>query len=119
VEGIKVCPDCGSFLVNELPPEDNPLLNADTVSIYKAPDENEAYIVKGLLESEGISCLLQANVDQRIFPFTVDGLGEVSILVLENDVERSRKIIEEARRERSEILEEEIGGNELEEGEGE
>jgi hypothetical protein len=119
VEGVKVCPDCGTFLVDELPSEDNPLLNADTVSIYKVADENEAYIIKGLLESEGILSLLQTNVDQTVFPFTVDGLGEVSILVLENDAERGRKIIEEAKRERGEILEEEIREDKLEEGEGE
>ncbi|MCD6521612.1 DUF2007 domain-containing protein [Candidatus Calescamantes bacterium] len=65
-----------------------------TVKVYTAKDEFEANLIKGLLESEGIPCNLITQVPHSVYPFTVDGLAEVQIMVREEDADRAREIIE-------------------------
>jgi hypothetical protein len=53
--------------------------------VYKAWGSAEAEVVKSFLQSHGIPCLLKGLVVQSIHPFTMDGLGEIKILVPEKD----------------------------------
>jgi hypothetical protein len=53
--------------------------------VYKAWGSVEAEVVKSYLESHGISCLLKGLVVQSVHPFTMDGLGEIKILVAKKD----------------------------------
>jgi hypothetical protein len=53
--------------------------------VYKAWGSAEAGVVKSFLESHGISCLFKGMVVQSVHPFTMDGLGEIKILVSEKD----------------------------------
>ena len=53
--------------------------------VYKAWGSVEAEVVKSYLESQGISCLLKGLVVQSVHPFTMDGLGEIKILVAKKD----------------------------------
>jgi hypothetical protein len=59
--------------------------------VYRAAGQLEAYIIKGKLESEGIPALLQ--YESEIFGLTVDGMGEVRILVPETQAEKAREVI--------------------------
>ncbi|MFQ5987681.1 MAG: DUF2007 domain-containing protein [Dehalococcoidia bacterium] len=63
------------------------------VEVYRASGEMEAHLIKGLLESHGIRCLLRSDAAFSVHPFTVDGMGEVTVSVLESMAEEARKII--------------------------
>jgi Putative prokaryotic signal transducing protein len=54
----------------------------------------EAQIVKGRLESEGIPVLLKYESAGLVYGVTVDGLGEVKIMVPKHLAEEARGILE-------------------------
>ena len=53
----------------------------------------EAQIMKGRLESEGIPVLLSYESAGLIYGLTVDGLGEVKIMVPRHLAEEAREIL--------------------------
>ncbi|RKZ22606.1 hypothetical protein DRQ16_00520 [bacterium] len=53
----------------------------------------EAYIIKGRLESEGIEVIIKQESIGKIAGFTMDGLGEVELLVPDEDYERARRVL--------------------------
>ena len=55
----------------------------------------EAEVIKNFLEAEGITCLLKGQVVHSLYPFTMDGLGETIVLVLEKDLEKAQKLLDE------------------------
>ena len=63
------------------------------VVLCRVPREDEALAIESLLASYNIRCILQSDVTRSVYPFTIDGLAEVSILVSERDFEKSREII--------------------------
>ena len=64
------------------------------VDVYRASGEMEAHVIKGLLESNGIPCILRSDAASSVHAFTVDGMGEVTVAVLESQVEEAKKIID-------------------------
>jgi len=66
-------------------------LDVNLEVVYRAAGQLEAHIIKGKLESEGIPALLQ--YESEIFGLTVDGMGEVRILVPEPQAEEAREVI--------------------------
>jgi hypothetical protein len=65
----------------------------DLVVVYIAQGELEASVIKSHLESEGIPVILQYESAGRVFGLTVDGLGEVRILVPQELAEEAKEII--------------------------
>ena len=63
------------------------------VDVYTANGEIEAHIIKGKLESNGIPCILRSHAAGSVHVFTVDGMGEVKVAVLEAQAEEARKIL--------------------------
>ena len=63
------------------------------VEVYRASGELEALVMKGLLESSGIRCILKSDAAFSVHPFTVDGMGEVKIEVIESLADEAREII--------------------------
>jgi len=61
--------------------------------VYRAAGEMEALIIKGLLESNGIPCFLKSNAAPSVHVLTIDGMGEVSIMVRESMAEEAKKLI--------------------------
>jgi hypothetical protein len=59
--------------------------------VHTAHGQLQAHVVKGKLESEGIPVLLQ--YESQVFAVTVDGLGEVRIMVPEDLADKAREII--------------------------
>jgi hypothetical protein len=53
----------------------------------------EAQIIKGRLESEGIPVLLSYESAGLIYGITVDGLGEVKIMVPKDLAEEAKEIL--------------------------
>ena len=63
------------------------------VEVYKANSEMEAQVIKGLLESYDIPCLLKSNAAPSVHVFTVDGMGEVKVMVWDSMSDRARELI--------------------------
>ena len=63
------------------------------MSVYRAAGEAEALVIKGLLESQGIPCLLQSNAAPSVHVFAVDGMGEVRVMVQASVADRARELI--------------------------
>ncbi len=55
----------------------------------------EAEVIKSFLESQGIPCLLRGLVVQSVHPFSADGLGEIRIMVREEDFSAAEKLLQE------------------------
>ena len=66
---------------------------AKLVEVYKARTEMEAQVIKGLLESYGIASILQSNTAPSVHMFTLDGLAEVRVMVLEPLAEQAKALI--------------------------
>lgn len=64
-----------------------------TVVIHSAGSDTEAMVIRGLLESAGISCVGSSNTD----PFPMDeplpGFGGADVVVLESQAAAARDII--------------------------
>ena len=60
-------------------------LKAEFKEVYKAWGSAEAEVVKSFLESHGIPCMLKGLVVQSVHPFSMNGLGEIKILVPKKD----------------------------------
>ena len=63
------------------------------LEVYRATGELEALVIKGLLESKGIRCILRSDAAFSVHPFTVDGMGEIKVEVLESLADKAREII--------------------------
>jgi len=61
--------------------------------VYRAAGEAEAQIIKGLLDSNGIDCLLKSNAAPSVHVFAIDGMGEVKVMVRESMAEAARELI--------------------------
>ncbi len=53
----------------------------------------EAHIIKGRLESEGIPVLLSYESAGLVYGITVDGLGEVKVMVPKHLAEEAQEIL--------------------------
>jgi len=65
----------------------------ELVEVYKAAGELEAQVIKGLLESNGIRCFLKSHAAPSVHVLTVDGLGEVKVMVLSSMAEKAKRLI--------------------------
>jgi hypothetical protein len=63
------------------------------VEIYKAPNDMEAQVIRSLLESYGIPCFLKSNAAPSVHMFTVDGMAEVKVMVLDSLAGKARDLI--------------------------
>jgi len=63
------------------------------VQVYRTWGEAEALIIKSLLESSGIPCLLKSNAAPSVHVFAVDGMGEFRIMVDELRAEEAKNLI--------------------------
>ena len=68
--------------------------SSDLVVICTVQGELTASVIKTHLESEGIPVLLRYESVGKVYGLTVDGLGEVRIMVPEKLAEEAKHIIE-------------------------
>jgi hypothetical protein len=66
----------------------------ELVAVYRAAGELEAQVIKGLLESNGIRCFLKSHAAPSVHVLTVDGLGEVKVMVLSSMADQAKRLIE-------------------------
>ena len=82
---VEVCPDCGISLVDELP---NPLTeimsDEPLVRIATAPNEAIAHMWSGILEDNGIHCLLKSeNLRAAMYVLPFNTQYEIQVLASE------------------------------------
>ena len=63
------------------------------IEVYKAKGELEAQIIKGLLDSQGIPCILQSSAAPSVHVFTVDGMGKIKVMVHQSMAEEANQLI--------------------------
>ena len=63
------------------------------IEVYRAAGEMEALVIKGLLESQGIPCFLKSQAAPSVHVLTLDGLGEVRVMVLKSMTERAKELV--------------------------
>lgn len=68
------------------------------VTIFVAQGQLEASVVKARLEAEGIPVILQYESLGLVYGLTVDGLGQVKVMVPQPLEAEARAVLEEAQR---------------------
>ncbi len=63
------------------------------VEVYRAAGEAEARIIQGLLENYGVPCLLKSNAAPSVHVLTVNGMGEVKVMVWGSTATKARELI--------------------------
>lgn len=63
------------------------------VEVRRCRDQGEALVVRGLLESDGITVMLKNNLAPSVYPFSVGNQGEVVVLASAPDAARAREIL--------------------------
>jgi hypothetical protein len=58
---------------------------------------SEAEVIRSFLASHGITCIFRGEMVQAVYPITVDGMGEIKILVAEADYPLARDLLESSR----------------------
>jgi hypothetical protein len=69
------------------------LLRERLAELMTTQSEAEANIVKGILEESAIDCTLIAQVPHSVYPFTVDGLAAIQIMVLSSQLEAAQTVL--------------------------
>jgi len=67
--------------------------NHKLVEVYRASGEVEALAIKAMLESFGVPSILRSHASSSVHPFSVDGMGEVKVMVWDVDVEKAEELI--------------------------
>jgi len=62
--------------------------------IYRGPDDESLILLKGWLESQGVECVVRSDLVHSVHPISVDGLGEVRVLVDPKDSDRARALVD-------------------------
>lgn len=93
-ENLVKCPNCGAKLTKESPGE-VPEPEMELVKVAQLNSPIEAKIIEGLLKDSGIMVLLVGNVVQSIYPVSVNGMGYTRVLVPEERLEESIRLISE------------------------
>lgn len=62
-------------------------------TIYVANGQPEAQIIKGRLENEGIPAILRYESLGLVYGFTIDGLGQVKVMVPSPMAQKARNIL--------------------------
>ena len=93
VEGIKVCPDCGAALVDEL-------IDQDWVIVYTSDQLYDVQMMKDELESADISATILSQKDSS-FPVTGD-LAVIKLLVKTEDAASAIAFVNEFKKSKPE-----------------
>jgi hypothetical protein len=86
-EGITVCADCGTRLIEELPPEASE--SSELVTVLTTLDLSTVALAKSLLEDAEITCMAKGE-----FPMEQLAVGPVEIQVDRHDEAQAREILE-------------------------
>jgi len=68
------------------------------VIVARAWADSEATVIKSLLESYNIPCHYSSELPHRIYPVSVEGLGQIRIFVPASLAQEAKRILDEHRR---------------------
>jgi hypothetical protein len=97
-DDVTECPNCQTKLVAELPFQTVPAENATWVEIASAATDDEARIMQGFLQAEGIPAAVE-NVKFTMEPTNFGKMGEVRVYVSADDQEQAMSLLRERQRE--------------------
>ena len=97
-QDVKQCPDCGTKLVDELPFQTIPAANATWVEIASPGTDDEARLVQGFLQAEGIPAAVE-NVKFTMEPINFGKMGEIRVYVSADDEAKAMELLRERQRE--------------------
>ncbi|MBA3534925.1 MAG: DUF2007 domain-containing protein [Ardenticatenales bacterium] len=63
--------------------------------VYTANTPMEAEVIRGLLESNGITVLLHGEAASHIYGLTMGQLGGIQVLVRDEEAEAARELLQE------------------------
>jgi hypothetical protein len=66
--------------------------------LLKCWSDGEASVIRQLLTSYGIPCQIVSDITHTVLPITIDGLGEIRILVPASRLQEARTLIADHRR---------------------
>jgi Putative prokaryotic signal transducing protein len=93
------CPDCKTKLIKELPFQTMQADDGTTwVEIASTANSDEAQLMQGFLEAEGIDAQLE-HAEANPFPTTFGKLGDVRIYVAADDEQRALDLLRQRERE--------------------
>ena len=104
VAGIETCSDCGTPLIpgaewerlqEEKEAELERLRHEELLLVHEAQGDVEADVIRALLRSHGIPTLSTGTMTQSVYPFTLDGLGKIKLMVRADDLARAKEVIQE------------------------
>ena len=67
----------------------------ELVEVCREQGHMRAHVIRSKLEAAGIPATLSYDAASLVFGITVDGLGEVRVLVRPEDAEEARRLVEE------------------------
>jgi hypothetical protein len=91
-------------VVNPSDSNPDPTRGRGGVLLLRTWNDGEAAMIKQLLETYGIPCQIVSDVPHTVLPLSVDGLGEVRILVPAERLEDAKNLLAEHRRQGLEML---------------
>ena len=94
VEGKTECTDCGAQLVDELPFQAVPGEGTTWVEIASTGTDDEARLIKGFLDAEGIPAQIE-NVKFTAEPVNFGTMGDIRIYVGAEDEQRALQLLKE------------------------
>jgi hypothetical protein len=74
------------------------------VLLMRTWSDTEAALVRQLLEGYGIPCQVVSDVPHTVLPISVNGLGEVRILVPRSRLEEAKNLLADHRRQGMELV---------------
>jgi hypothetical protein len=92
--GVAACPDCNTKLVDELPFQAVPGEGTTWVEIASTGTEDEANLMRGFLEAEGIPAQIE-NVKFNVEPVNFGMMGDIRIYVGAQDEQRAMELLKE------------------------
>lgn len=92
------CPDCGSKLVAELPFQAVPAPGATWVEIASSGTEDEANLIRGFLDAEGIPAQIE-NVKFSMEPINFGKMGDIRVYVEAADEQRAVELLRQRQKE--------------------
>ena len=92
------CSECGAKLVDQLPFQAVPTRNATWVEITSTGTEDEANLIRGFLEAEGIPAQIE-NVKFSMEPINFGKMGDIRLYVSAQDEQRAVELLRQRERE--------------------
>lgn len=74
------------------------IMDEEWVIIFHTQGETEGYLVKGKLENKGIPVRLSQEAFGKISGLTINGLGDVKVLVPASYKEEAKKVLKEIKK---------------------